>query len=113
MGQGRLRIRFTPRMYRLILPGLAALLLLYTVEQLINGERGVVTWKHLNLQVQQLSVENRQLEGDIARLEANTARLRPNPQSKHLDEDFVDEEIRRHLPLVRAGEKVMLVSGTR
>jgi cell division protein FtsB len=90
-----------------LLPALSALLLLYTIEQLLNGERGVVTWKHLTQQVQQLTLENNQLHADVAELESNTARLRPDAH-KHLDEDYVDELIRRHLPLVKPGERVML-----
>lgn len=106
-----MKIRFTPRMYRLLLPISAGLLLLYTVVQLINGERGVVTWKHLTLQVQQLRAENDQLHAQISQLEGDVVRLRPDAR-KRLDEDYVDEEIRRHLPLVRVGEQVMFTTSS-
>ena len=98
-------------MYRLLLPVSAGLLLLYTSVQLINGERGVVTWKHLNIQVQQLQAENAQLHAYISQLENNVVRLRPDAKQR-VDEDYVDEAIRRHLPLVKNGERVMLTSAS-
>jgi cell division protein FtsB len=98
-------------MYRLLLPISAGLLLLYTTLQLINGERGVVTWKHLTVQVQQLQAENADLHAYIDQLQRNVVRLRPDAHQR-LDEDYVDEEIRRHLPLVKAGERVILVSAS-
>ena len=101
------------RIKPLIIPSLLALLLLYTADQLLTGERGIVTWRIMQNQIAQLHADNTALQNDINRLEHDIARLKPTPDAKgrlHVDDDFLDELARRDLSLVQPGEAVIVTS---
>jgi cell division protein FtsB len=102
--------KWKQRLKPLILPGLVGLLLLYTGDQLLTGERGIVTWRVMKGQLVDLNGEVQGIKDDIARLESHIARLKgvgvglkgkPDP-------DYVDEIVRRELGYMRGGEKVIL-----
>lgn len=100
----------------LTLPALAGLLLIYTADQLFTGERGIVTWRVMHNQIDDLHQNVTELDADIARLESHINRLKGAPFENGKrgapDKDFIDELLRRDLGVLKAGEAVILVSGT-
>ena len=120
---GRYRVNF--KIQKWLLPVAVALLLLYTADQLLTGERGIVTWRVMKTQVENLRVENEGMQSDITRLEKRIAHLKPTlkegevrvkgeaaTNSGKLDQDFVDELVRRDLGYLKPGEQIILVSST-
>lgn len=108
-------VRWRGRLVKLLLPLAVALLLAYTADQLLTGERGIVTWRLMHAQIRQLQEDKARLADDVNRLEREVARLKyykrsPNDKVGKLDEDYVDERIRRNLPLIKVGERVIFVS---
>ena len=93
------------RIFQLILPGLVVLLLVYTGWQILNGERGIFTWRLVSKQVEQLRRDNAALQAEVDGVEQRVKLLRPPA-----NEDYMDELVRRSLPVGQAGEKVILVS---
>ncbi len=84
------------------------LLLFYTGDQLLTGERGIVTWRVMKTQLVDLNEDVQGIKDDIERLESHIARLkgikgRPDP-------DFLDELVRRELGYLTIGDKVILRS---
>lgn len=103
--------RWQQRVKPFILPGLVALLLLYTADQLLTGERGIVTWRVMKGQIANLQDENARLKAAIAHLDAEVTRLKGIMKGGHrgkADGDFIDELARRELGLVKPGDKVIL-----
>lgn len=100
--------RWRTRLMKALLPVAVALLLLYVSDQLLTGDRGLVTWRLLHQQVDALADENAELQGQVAKLTADVARLKPQGKTPP-DPDYVDELIRRSLPLVRKGETVIFL----
>lgn len=92
---------------RWVLPVMAALIMAYTFDQLWNGERGLVTWRLMHNQVTELHAKNSQLKADVAMLESNTNRLKGTKEHP-MDEDFLDEQIRKVLPLTKKGDMVVV-----
>lgn len=114
--------RWKVKLQKWILPLAVALLLLYTGDQLLTGERGIVTWRVMKTQVERLRAENAALKADISALEKRIALLKPQrkpgePRPKgelaansgKMDMDFVDELVRRDLGYIKPGEQVILV----
>lgn len=77
----------------------------YVYYQLFTGERGLFTWYELNRQVEHLKLSNATLSEKKWLLERKVARITPETA----DKDYVDELIRRTLPLVKPQEYVLLV----
>lgn len=102
-------LRWRPRLIKLALPLAVVLLLGYTADQLLTGERGIVTWRLMQTQVQALRDKNAAMQADVVRLENQVDRLKPNEEGR-LDEDYVEELIRKDLPMVKDGEEVVFVS---
>ena len=105
--------KWAQRLKPLMLPALVGLLLLYTGDQLLTGERGIVTWRVMKSQLADLGTEVQDIKDDISRLEHHIARLKgvDKPGQRVLgkpDPDFLDELVRRELGFVKAGEKVIL-----
>lgn len=100
--------RFKARLVKLLLPIFGILLLLYISDQLLRGERGVVTWRLMQEQVDDLRQVNARMKADMALLNDHVNRLKPNAYGR-LDEDYVDELIRRNLPMTKTGEQVILL----
>lgn len=100
-----------PRVQPLLLPLGAVLVMIYTADQLLTGERGLVTWRVMREQVQQLNADVTQLEADNARLLARIGVLKlPAAQGRAqaARQDLEDELIRRELGFVRSGERVII-----
>lgn len=93
------------RLLQAILPTAVVLLLAYTANQLLNGEKGIFTWRLLRDQVAQLEQQNALLQSEVARLNLQVVRLK-----KPVDADYVDELVRKNLPLGREGEVIIFVS---
>lgn len=93
------------RLVQLVIPGLAVLILVYTALQLLNGEKGIYSWRMLDEQVSRLQSENAALRADVERLNREVTRLKTP-----VDKDYVDELIRRNLPMGKEGEVVILIS---
>lgn len=100
--------RWKQRLRPLMLPGLVALVLLYTGDQLLTGERGIVTWRVMKTQIAQLQDENAGLKADIKQLETRTALLKGEKRGGRPDPDFLDEVARRELGYVKPGDEVIL-----
>jgi len=103
--------RWQARIKPLLLPGLVGLVLLYTADQLLTGERGIVTWRVMKQQNADLEAQIAALQRDISVLENHIARLKGPGQGREKgrpERDFLDELARRELGLVRPGEKVIL-----
>ncbi len=103
--------KWRPRLVKLALPFAVILLLGYTADQLLTGERGIVTWRLMQKQVQELREKNAGMQADVTRLENRVDRLKPNEDGR-LDEDYVEELIRSNLPMVKNGEDIVFVSPT-
>jgi cell division protein FtsB len=100
-----------PRVQPLLLPLAAVLVMLYTADQLLTGERGLVTWRVMREQVQELKTDVAELEAANARLLARIGVLKlPAAQGREAAarQDLEDELIRRELGFVQAGERVIL-----
>lgn len=100
--------KWKQRLKPLVLPGLMGLLLFYTSDQLLTGERGIVTWRVMKGQLVDLNEDVQGIKDDIERLEHHITRLkgikgRPDP-------DFLDELVRRELGYLTVGDKVILRS---
>jgi cell division protein FtsB len=102
--------KWKQRLKPLVLPSLVALLLLYTGDQLLTGERGIVTWRVMKGQLIDLQGNVKDLNDDIARLNRHIERLRGLGRGNKPDPDFVDELVRRELGYIKAGDKVILRS---
>lgn len=106
--------RWKQRMQPLWLPIAMGLLLLYTANQLLNGERGIVTWRVMKTQIASLEDENAQLQHNIDSLTRRINLLKGKGSGEKLgkpDADFLDELARSELGLVEPGDEVILVNG--
>lgn len=88
-----------------LLPACILLVLFYIFYQMLTGDRGLVVWFSLNEQVTKMTLENNALKENITRLEKKTGKLDAN----NPDLDYVDEVIRRNLPVSGANEQIILV----
>ncbi|MFZ2619932.1 MAG: septum formation initiator family protein [Alphaproteobacteria bacterium] len=102
--RGSLRSRLIP----VVFPFIVAAFLVYTVTQLLSGERGLFTWIDIRNQVEMLEQHNAVLELQKEALERQALRL----QVATLDKDYVDESIRRSLPYLNPHDVVLFISGT-
>lgn len=102
--------KWKQRLKPLVLPALVALLLLYTGDQLLTGERGIVTWRVMKGQLIDLKTEVQGIKDDITRLETHITRLRGLDRGNKPDPDFVDELVRRELGYVKKEDQVILRS---
>jgi cell division protein FtsB len=102
-----------PRWRGWVLPGLVALLMLYTADQLFTGERGMLTWRVMRAQIAELRQDLDGLHAEIARLNSHIARLKgpmlADGRYGSPDKDFVDELLRRDLGVLKDGEAVILL----
>ena len=104
-------LRWRGRIMRLLPPVAVVLLLAYTADQLLTGERGIVTWRLLDEQVEGIRQKNEAVKADLIRLEDRVNRLKPDTNGR-LDEDYVDEQIRTTLPMGKEGEDIIMLSPT-
>jgi cell division protein FtsB len=88
-----------------LLPFIVAAFAIYTVYQLFSGERGGFSWLKLQRQVQLFQQDKHALEHQKDILEEKVERLSPTT----LDEDYLDEQIRRTLPHLRPNDYIIFV----
>lgn len=97
-----------------MLPGLVASLMVYTADQLLTGERGLVTWRVMRAQLAELQTDKSKLEDQIVTLQGQISRLKGESQGAGRygppDKDFVDELLRRDLGVLKDGEAVILLN---
>lgn len=93
------------RWFPIIFPAVLALVLAYVGLQFLNGERGIFTWRTVRTQVADLKTENAALQAEVERLQSRVKRLRPPA-----DADYMDELVRRSLPMGQPGEQIILIS---
>lgn len=86
-------------------PVLLLLVSVYALYHLMTGDRGLWAWYHTRSQVTEVTAQNTQLEKRVAYLEKRVKRLQDN----NIDPDFLDEQARQSLALVRANENVIYV----
>lgn len=88
-----------------LIPVVIFLVIFYIFNQMLTGDRGLAVWFSLNDQVDKMVLENNALKENIKRLEKKTAKL----NEKNPDLDYVDELIRRNLPVGAKNEIVIIV----
>ena len=82
---------------------LAASLLLYFGYHLVQGDRGLFAWWQVNDRLERAEAELGKLHLKRQILRRRVALL----QREHIDEDMLDEQVRRMLNLVRPNEVVI------
>ena len=93
------------RLQKLIIPVIGVFLMLYFVLELFTGQRSMMVWNHLKEQVQGLQSENLSLSQQAETLERNVMRLK----AESLDADYMDEQIRKNLPMSQPNEKIIIL----
>jgi cell division protein FtsB len=98
-------VRELRRRARVVVGPLLALLLAgYFGYHLIEGDRGIFTWRRLTHELQIASSDLAELQAEHAALESRVANIRPD----HIDQDLLDEEVRRMLDLAAPNEIVIM-----
>lgn len=95
----RLQIR------RFFAPVLILLMYIYVIYHTFSGERGIMAWYHLNKQVGQLELENLALSEQERSLDRKVKRL----SGETIDHDYIDEQIRRNLPMAHPNEQIIYI----
>ncbi len=88
---------------RFIFPVLIGFLFVYTFNQFFSGNRNIFKWNSLSNSTHELTRENAQLQKELELMQAKVNRLQP----ASLDKDYVEELIRRNLPILKANEKII------
>lgn len=91
------------RLQKLILPGIVVFLVLYLLLELFTGQRSLLVWNHLKGQVQDIEEENVSLVHQVDQLERDVVRLK----AESLDKDYMDEQIRKNLPVAKSNEQII------
>jgi|GEM_PF-6730971 len=107
--------RLRSRMQPLWLPIAMGLLLLYTANQLLNGERGIVTWRVMKTQIANLEQENADLKQDVDGLTRRIGLLKGKTgdgKAGKANADFMDELVRGELGLVKPGDQVIMLDSS-
>jgi len=86
-------------------PVLLLLVSVYAVYHLMTGDRGLWAWYHARAQVAEITMQNQQLESRVSYLEKRVKRL----QDGNIDPDFLDEQARQSLAVVRSNENVIFL----
>ncbi len=90
---------------RIALPVFFMFLLGYIFYHTVSGERGISVWYTLSDQVRELKKENKALAAQIAILQRDVDRLSGN----NPDIDYIDELVRRNLPVLQKNEQVAYI----
>lgn len=86
-------------------PVLLLLVSVYALYHLMTGDRGLWAWYHTRSQVSDITHQNTALEKRVAYLEKRVKRLQDN----NIDPDFLDEQARQSLAVVRSNENIIFV----
>lgn len=87
----------------LIAPALLLLLTAYFAYHTVQGQRGLIAYARLSLEVERAEAELRTVAGDKRAIEARVALLHPD----HVEPDMLDEQTRRILGLAHPDEVVI------
>ena len=84
------------------MPSLLMFMLCYTCYNAATGDRGLLVWFSLEKEVEAIKQENAELALIKQNLEKKVSKL----QTKSLDADYVDELVRRNLPVLHKNERM-------
>ncbi len=96
---GKIRERARPVTIRV----LAIALVVYFGYHFVEGDRGLIVWLRLDGKLAAAETRLATLHMKRQRLESRIALIR----SRHIDEDMLDEQVRRMLNLIRPNEIVI------
>jgi len=88
---------------------LAVGLVVYFAYHIVEGDRGLIAWLRLDGKLAEAETRLATLHIKRQRLERRVALMR----RQHVDEDMLDEQVRRMLNLVRANEIMIYDSPTK
>jgi cell division protein FtsB len=89
---------------RIVGPLIGCLAVAYFTYHLVNGERSLLAWRHMDVEIAEAEGRLAQLQGERATLERRASLLRPD----HLDPDMLEERARAILNFARPDEIVVL-----
>jgi cell division protein FtsB len=102
-------LRALRRRARLVLgPVLGLALTGYFSYHLVEGDRGLKAWFHLNREIRTAAANLEAVRAQRAALDLKVSNLRPD----HVDSDLLDERIRATLNLISPDEIVIIRSAT-
>ena len=89
---------------RIVGPLIGCLAVAYFAYHLVNGERSLLAWRHMDVEIAEAESRLGQLQGERSALERRASLLRPD----HLDPDMLEERARAVLNFARPDEVVVL-----
>ena len=89
---------------RILGPALGCLAVAYFAYHLVNGERSLLAWRHMDVEINEAETRLSSLQGERSALERRASLLRPD----HLDPDMLEERARAVLNFARPDEVVVL-----
>jgi len=89
---------------RALFPAFCSLVIAYFAYHAINGNRGLIAWQKLNLEMVELQLELDDLRRERARLEQRVSLMQPD----NLDPDMLDQRAREILNLAHPDEITIL-----
>lgn len=94
----------TKRLQLVVGPVIAISLLGYFIYHIIQGERGLLSWRQLNLKIEQAEARFKETTAEQNTLERRVQLMRP----ESLDPDMLEEQAREKLNFARKDEIVIL-----
>lgn len=89
---------------RIVGPMIGCLAVAYFAYHLVNGERSLLAWRHMDGEIVEAESRLGQLKSERETLERRASLLRPD----HLDPDMLEERARAVLNFTRPDEVVVL-----
>ena len=83
------------RFHKLMVPFIFLIVLFYSYYQMMTGSHGAMVWYDLKTQVRDIEIQNNALAEQVSLTDVKLERLR----LETLDPDYLDEQIRKNLPL--------------
>jgi cell division protein FtsB len=96
-------IDLTRRLQLVLGPIIATSLLGYFIYHIIQGERGLLSWRQLNQKIERAENRFKEVQKEQERLERRVRLMRP----ESLDPDMLEEEVRKKLNFVGKDEIVV------
>lgn len=98
------KTEITKRLQFVVGPVIAVSVLLYFVYHIIQGERGLLSWRQLNQKIEQAETRLKETLSEQEMLERRVRLMRP----ESLDPDMLEEQVREKLNFARKDEIVIL-----
>jgi len=76
----------------------------YFAYHLVNGERSLLAWRHMDVEIMEAEARLNMLKGERETMERRASLLRPD----HLDPDMLEERARSVLNFARPDEVVII-----